>query len=100
MLIKHVCRGLVKRPMVTLLCVLLLTVAMLLFQLAAAMTGVVTAPRVEKHLTIAVPIESIQRNQLPDIKENIRRQVTSVTVRATGDGEGGGLDVVLRVVEG
>ena len=103
MLIKNVCKGLVKKPVVTLICVLLLTAAMLLFQLAAAMTGVVTAPRVEKHLTIAVPIESIQRNQLPDIKENIRRQVTSVTecdTRICAQGYSAGLEPYVPTAQG
>ena len=68
MLIKNVCKGLVKKPVVSLICVLLLTVAMLLFQLAAAMTGVTTAPRVEKHLTIAVPAQSLFNEGLDSVK--------------------------------
>ena len=79
MLIKNVCKGMVKTPIVTLVCVLLLTAAMLLFQLASAMMGVTTAPRVEKHLTIAVPAKSIKGDGLTEMMETIRKQVTSVT---------------------
>ena len=95
MLIKNVCKGLVKKPVVTLICVLLLTAAMLLFQLAAAMTGVTTAPRVEKHLTIAVPAQSLFDKGLAEMVETIRKQVTSVTeydARVYAQGYSAGLE--------
>ena len=88
MLIKNVCKGLVKKPIVSLICVLLLTAAMLMFQLATAMTGVTTAPRVEKHLTIAVPAQSLFNEGLSEMVVTVCRGESAKAVAAAVMGMG------------